>query len=400
MALYQIGSPFRVLQPPVHATGEHSPEWNALVQRRQEIESDPLLDADAKADLIAQWRHMANDTRPLLQASPTLAGLPPVLITGTRAWVVCLLVLSLLLLWGVGGFHSDALRWPAKTRDAIQIQSSTVDRSDQAHPGDGVKLEDRLAGLQSRLKTNPDDLQGWVLLARTQASLAQYPEAAASLRQALQRSPSHPDLLADLADMLAMAQGRVLTGEPEQYIAQALKSDPKHEKALALAATAAEQSGHTAQASMYWNLLSQVQQTRLKGEGNTTSPDTPAAGPAVFKVQVAVRLSADAIQRASPKAVLFVVAKWQAGPGMPLAAIRVPASQLKAGINQVTLDENTLIQPDALAQAQPMGSTSAVFVQARLAQQGTPTPADGDLQSNWQQTPMVNSLLQLELEQP
>lgn len=369
-----------------------------MVARRQEIESDPLLDADAKIDLIAQWRSMADEARPLMDSAPPLNIAPALVVTGSRVWVAALLVLSLGLLWAVGGMHPGALQWPGSVDHAARANGPAVNDADHAHPGDGAKLEDRLAGLESRLKANPDDLQGWVLLARTQASLAQYSEAASSLRQALRLSPGHPDLLADLADLLAMAQGRVLTGEPAQYIAQALKSDPRHEKALALAATAAEQAGHTEQASMYWNLLSQVQQSRLKGQSPAAEQASASAQPAsTLNIQVIVNLPSESFRQASPSAVLFVVAKMQASPGMPLAALRIPASQLKPGQNRFALTEGNLIQPDALASFEKTGSNPVVFVQARLAQQGTPAPAEGDLQSDWQQTPLVNAQLQLEL---
>jgi hypothetical protein len=44
--------------------------------------------------------------------------------------------------------------------------------------------------------------------------------------------PANATLLADLADVSAMAQGKRLAGEPARLIQQALDADPRHVKAL------------------------------------------------------------------------------------------------------------------------------------------------------------------------
>ena len=59
-------------------------------------------------------------------------------------------------------------------------------------------------------------------------------------------------LLADLADVLAMAQGKRLAGEPARLIQQALDVDPRHVKALALAGSAAFEARDYAAARGYW----------------------------------------------------------------------------------------------------------------------------------------------------
>ena len=51
--------------------------------------------------------------------------------------------------------------------------------------------------------------------------------------------PTTPDLLADYADALGAAQGGTLEGKPLELVERALKVDPTHWKALALAGTAA-----------------------------------------------------------------------------------------------------------------------------------------------------------------
>src|SRR5262249_10218171 len=67
--------------------------------------------------------------------------------------------------------------------------------------------------------------------------------------------PNDPQVLADYADALGMAQGKTLAGKPFELVRQALAVDPKHHKALALAGTAAFDSGDFASAARYWTTL-------------------------------------------------------------------------------------------------------------------------------------------------
>ena len=53
------------------------------------------------------------------------------------------------------------------------------------------------------------------------------------------RKPRDAELLADLADVLAMTRSQRLQGEPEKLVLRALEIDPQNLKALALAGTAA-----------------------------------------------------------------------------------------------------------------------------------------------------------------
>ena len=67
--------------------------------------------------------------------------------------------------------------------------------------------------------------------------------------------PDNADLLADYADALGAAQGGTLAGKPLELIERALKADPTHWKALALAGTAAFDRKDYTQAVAYWERM-------------------------------------------------------------------------------------------------------------------------------------------------
>ncbi len=353
-------------------TLEDSPEWRAFLNRRQEIETDPTLDNSSKQVLIENWLSMASESKqhmaPAGTSTQRLAWAKPKLMP----WLILAsLGLAVLFTYSIGAIHRSAFTWPQG--NSADIAVSNVDQAVTAsagHPGDGASLEDRLAGLKLRLAEQPDDLRGWVLLARTHASMANYQESASALKKALELTPGHPDILADLADMTAMAQGRQLAGEPEKYIAAALQSDPRHEKALALAASAAEQEGDQDKAQVYWQLLSQVQQASLK---NTSQPV-----PENVLTAVTVTIPATVLKRVGDSSALFVFLKAQAGPGMPLAVVRVPASRLIAGEQVVRMGPGDFIQEGGVGNL-----PDTVHIQARLSIQGMAQTGAGDIESAW-----------------
>ena len=96
-------------------------------------------------------------------------------------------------------------------------------------------------GLAQKLKANPEDAEGWAMLGHSYVQLRRYGEAGDAYARAVALLPNNPQLLAEYADVLAMNNGRIMRGEPEKIIQQALKADPDNIKALALAGTAAFQ---------------------------------------------------------------------------------------------------------------------------------------------------------------
>jgi cytochrome c-type biogenesis protein CcmH len=103
-----------------------------------------------------------------------------------------------------------------------------------APPGPGPAADAQLATMQARAEQHPTDANAWFQAARAQLALGHAQEAANDYRSALALRPNDANLMADLADVLAVVgQGR-LDGEPMQLVERALAVDPNHVKALAL----------------------------------------------------------------------------------------------------------------------------------------------------------------------
>ena len=112
-----------------------------------------------------------------------------------------------------------------------------------------------VAKLAERMQANPDDLKGWLMLARSYKTMGRYDEAAQAFAKAETLVNEDPALLSAYAETLAMAGGKGLRGKPRQLVERALKLDPKFPHALFLAGAAAMEAGDNKKGVAYWEAL-------------------------------------------------------------------------------------------------------------------------------------------------
>ena len=130
------------------------------------------------------------------------------------------------------------------------------------HSAGQAQVEAMVAGLAQRLQAQPDNLPGWVMLARSYETLERYADAVRAYQSALHTEQSQEmeaqdqaRLWADLADAQASAHEGRLDGEAAVSIAQALRLNAQQPKALALAGSAALQAGDLRAAQRHWQTL-------------------------------------------------------------------------------------------------------------------------------------------------
>ena len=277
-----------------------------------------------------------------------------------------------------------------------------------------VAMTDSLA---ARLKANPDDAEGWLMLARSFVMLGQHARSIDAFAKAEHLRPDDANLLTDYADALAMAHDRQLAGQPTALIERALKIDPDNGKALALAGTAAFDRKDYRTAVARWETLvriepadgpfaSQVQAgiaqaRRLGGMPTAAStpsqalPTTAATMPtsAVGEAQVAGTITlAPALQkRVAPEDTVFVFARAADGGRMPLAILRKHAKDLPL---QFRLDDSLAMSPTA-----NLSSVPTVIVGARISHSGNAMPQEGDLQGLGDAVAVGSTGLHIEINQ-
>jgi len=136
-----------------------------------------------------------------------------------------------------------------------------------AHDVSGRQVEGLVKRLAARMRENPEDPAGWVLLGRSYIALGRVPEAVQAYDNAAARLPHEAGVLADYADILAVSQGQRFAGKPEKLVSHALEIDPTNLKALALAGNAAFERNDYSGAIRYWERILPLVSSDSEGVG-------------------------------------------------------------------------------------------------------------------------------------
>jgi cytochrome c-type biogenesis protein CcmH len=223
------------------------------------------------------------------------------------------------------------------------IQSVTA-KGEKMAPEHAQVVED----MATRLEQNPNDGNGWSMLAQSYAAMGRYADAVMAYEKAAKLIPNDAQLLVDFADVLAVANDRNLSGKPLELINKALKIDPDNIKGLALIGTAAFQAKDYPGAIEYWEKMLKL-----------LPPDTPlakqiTAGVAEARAMIAGKkspsftaahnneqrinsgaqisgvlvLSPALAGKAGPDDSVFLSAKQMSGSPMPIAVTRLKVTDL------------------------------------------------------------------------
>lgn len=241
--------------------------------------------------------------------------------------------------------------------------------------------------LQQRLKAQPDDVDAWMMLARTEIVLGKHAEAVDAFKHADALHPDDPSLLSDYAYAVAMVNHRNLQGEPLKLLDRALQLSPNHPKALALSGMAAFDRRDYNGALKFWEQLARTQpdngalamqlqasiaEARRLGGVSAPVAATPSKASAAAGISGTVRLAPSLKAKASPEDTVFIFARAAEGPRMPLAILRKQVKDLPLSF---TLDDSLSMSPAA-----KLSGATRVIVGARISKSGNAMPQPGDLQ--------------------
>jgi cytochrome c-type biogenesis protein CcmH len=287
---------------------------------------------------------------------------------------------------------------------ALDLQRRITSVGDHTKQPTAQDIEVMLTRLAQRLEKEPENADGWAMLARSYYILQRYPEAVRAYEKLVKLVPQEAAVLADYADALAMRDGRKISGRPLEIVHEALKIDPTQAKALAMAGTEAFDRQDFKAAVEYWeklrasapvdsemaqNIEGSIAEARARGKlpGGEASvaaakpaPAAPAAPTAAAPVAPAaaasvagtVKLDPTLAARAAPTDTVFVFARASEGPRVPLAVFRLQAKDLPA---RFLLDDSLAMAPQFR-----LSNFKNVLVNARISKTGSATPSSGDLE--------------------
>ena len=124
-------------------------------------------------------------------------------------------------------------------------------------PPETLPLEGLVVHLEQRLKDNPDDTDGWLILARTRMALGEADRAEDALLNAmsLRQGEQSADILVMLAESRLQQQDGLIVSGDETLINRALEINPNHPRGLYLRGLSLLQQGDKTKALVIWDGL-------------------------------------------------------------------------------------------------------------------------------------------------
>ncbi len=301
--------------------------------------------------------------------------------------------------------------------------------STQADPSQQqvASVEAMVGNLAQRLEQNPDDAEGWMMLARSYTVMGRHDDAISAYKTLHELVGDEPGVLAQYAGALIIANRGQANPQAQDFLQRALASNPNEARALWLSGMVAQQQGNADDALRLWrhlegilepgseplnNLRQMIAQVEQETAGATATtpvqsqPATPAQTPSDTQAQtpaqtptsisgamqgadttstassavassaasitVKVVLSEALSEQAAPDDIVFIFARATQGPPMPLAVVRKQVKDLPV---QVTLDDSMAMMPQMR-----LSQFEQVNVGARISKTGNALPQSGDLQ--------------------
>jgi cytochrome c-type biogenesis protein CcmH len=370
--------------------------------QRQEIEADiatGTLPAEARDEALAELLERAGEDLPPEAPAPK-GPAPP----AGRPWFAATAAAVAIPALAFGLYAAVG------SPGATNVKAMAVEARAPNHDKELVAMIDTLA---RKVRERPDDARGWELLARSMMSLGRYGEAVEAYEHLSKLVPNDPNVLSDYADALGMTQGRSLMGRPRELADRALELDPKHPKALALAGTAAMDAKDWSAAMGYWQrlyeavgpdsqdapqlraIMDEIRQRAGPGyafkeapkvaqasapkakavappaQPVPTQPAPAQAAAAGNSVSGSVALAPGMAKQVNGTEHLFVFARAEGGPRVPLAVVKLRADALPY---QFALDDS-----QAMAPGMNISSAQSIRVEARISRSGDVKAQPGDL---------------------
>ena len=250
-----------------------------------------------------------------------------------------------------------------------------------------AKLDDLLQQLEARLKTNPEDVNGWLLLGRSYVGMQRLQPGIDAYQRAYDLSHGENiDAVLGLGEALVMADESALNGRAGELFNAALTRAPNHPKALWYGSMAALQAGDLRTGRdrlqrllalgppeelrgvlerQIQDLNQQIDEAGQSGQGSEGGPKAEAR-----TISVAVSVSPAVKQQLDQPLTLFVLARDPSG-GPPLAVHRLSSTQIPLTVE--------LTERDAMMPTRTIATVPRVQVVARLSRSATPQAQSGDL---------------------
>jgi cytochrome c-type biogenesis protein CcmH len=258
-----------------------------------------------------------------------------------------------------------------------------------------------VARLEERLRAQPNDLDGWLMLGRSYMTLERFEDASQAYVHALKLNDSSVEAMLGLGEALSMRAGGSIPPPAADLFERALTLSPQEPRALLYGGFAAAVRGDKALARARWEALKQLNpppqivailDQRIaelgaagpgeaagevpasasggSGQAAQAAPGAPGAaggGEATINLSIAPALKS----KLTGNPLLFVFAREPGASGPPLAVKRLTSAAIGTQVH--------LSAADSMVPGRALSRGQRISITARVSFSGQPLPAAGDL---------------------
>lgn len=250
--------------------------------------------------------------------------------------------------------------------------------------------------LEDTVRLQPESVDAWYFLGRTYMAEQRPQEAAHAYEKTIELVGRQPDLLGQLAQALYFANNNQWSAELQALVDEALRLDPNEATSLGLVGIAAFENQRFQDAIDAWTRLAKgldpqdpsyaaiqtgIERARAAlanspqaAASNATSP-LDAAADNDYQLAVEVALADALLEHVAATDTVYVFARAENGPPMPIAAKRLTVADLPVRI--------TLTDADSLLPDLKLSSMARVKLQASVSN------TDNAMNAQWSSEPIV-----------
>ncbi|UJF18742.1 c-type cytochrome biogenesis protein CcmI [Vibrio sp. SS-MA-C1-2] len=270
------------------------------------------------------------------------------------------------------GSYNEVEQWQSVAKRLPELSQRLM--NDSTAPMSDQELADLTLALRTRLQSEPNDTQGWLLLGRLGMAARDMQTASGAMNKAYKLDPNNPDIQLGYGQTLIFSGDEGMMNQGRQMLMGVLQQDKTNLRALSLLAFDAFERQDYKSAVIYWKTMQALigpddsRSEMLNRSIQRAESQLNGGEGAENAIPVTITLGNNV--KLPKQGVIIVSVHTADGSPMPIAAKRLSLHKMPLTIN---LSDN-----DSMIAENKLSSLSELIVRVRIDQDGNVMTKEGD----------------------